>query len=97
MLPCRKSGHIESSQVVLEDLRQLVGRCAAEPAIGGEPEIGQVPVRGIKRALRSSERNDLDDQLTWEAEQQALCYETEDMHEGLAAAREKRSPAFKGR
>ncbi|NNL65908.1 MAG: enoyl-CoA hydratase/isomerase family protein [Myxococcales bacterium] len=56
-----------------------------------------LPVRGIKQALRATESNDLDAQLTWEAEQQALCYETEDMHEGLAAAREKRAPRFSGR
>ncbi|MBW2312753.1 MAG: enoyl-CoA hydratase/isomerase family protein [Deltaproteobacteria bacterium] len=56
-----------------------------------------LPVRGLKQALRASEGNHLDAQLTWEAEQQALCYETEDMHEGLSAAREKRAPSFKGR
>jgi enoyl-CoA hydratase/carnithine racemase len=54
-------------------------------------------VRGIKQALRASETNTLDTQLGWEAEQQALCYETEDMQEGLAAAREKRPPSFRGR
>jgi len=56
-----------------------------------------LPVRGIKQALRTSETNTLDAQLDWEAQQQALCYETEDLHEGLAAAREKRVPRFKGR
>lgn len=60
-------------------------------------EAAPLPVRGIKEALRRSETNGLDAQLGWEAEQQALCYETEDMQEGLAAAREKRPPRFQGR
>jgi enoyl-CoA hydratase len=65
----------------------------AERIAGSAP----LPVRGIKQALRASETNTLDAQLGWEAEQQALCYETEDMQEGLAAAREKRPPSFRGR
>jgi enoyl-CoA hydratase len=54
-------------------------------------------VRGIMRALRESPNRDLAAQLAWEAEQQALCYETADLQEGLAAAREKRPPRFQGR
>lgn len=56
-----------------------------------------LPVRGIKQALRRSLDVSLDEALVYEAEQQALCYETEDMQEGLAAARERRPPAFRGR
>lgn len=56
-----------------------------------------LPVRGIKQALRQTFDATLDAELGYEAEQQALCYETEDMQEGLSAAREKRPPAFKGR
>lgn len=60
-------------------------------------EAAPLPVRGIKHALRHSAERTLDQQLAWEAEQQALCYETGDMQEGLAAAREKRAPRFRGR
>ncbi len=56
-----------------------------------------LPVRGLKQALRHSLDRSLDEALTFEAEQQALCYETEDMQEGLAAARERRAAAFTGR
>jgi enoyl-CoA hydratase len=72
----------------------LVAATALARQIAGSAPL---PVRGIKQALRASETNTLDAQLGWEAEQQALCYETEDMREGLAAAREKRPPRFRGR
>jgi len=75
-------------EAVLSEAKEL-----ARGIAGSAP----LPVRGIKRALRASEANDLDAQLGWEAEQQALCYETEDMQEGLAAAREKRPPRFQRR
>jgi enoyl-CoA hydratase/carnithine racemase len=53
-------------------------------------------VRGSKRALARSLDSDLGAQLEFEAEQQSLCYETADLGEGLAAARAKRSPRFRG-
>lgn len=54
-------------------------------------------VRGVKRALARSLDASLEDQLRFEAEEQAHCFESEDVHEGLAAARERRKPAFSGR
>ncbi len=54
-------------------------------------------VRGVKRALRRSAGASLEDQLSFEADVQARCFETEDVKEGLAAAREKRDPVFPGR
>ena len=54
-------------------------------------------VRAVKRALARSENVSLEDQLSFEAQQQAACFETEDVAEGLSAAREKRSPKFQGR
>jgi enoyl-CoA hydratase len=55
-----------------------------------------VAVRGTKRALARSMSASFDEQLDFEAEQQALCYETADLGEGLAAARERRPPRFTG-
>jgi len=57
---------------------------------------GPLAVRGTKRSLRLSEGHDLDQQLDTEAAEQAVCYESADLIEGLAASRERRDPAFKG-
>jgi len=54
-------------------------------------------VRGVKRALARSLDASLEDQLSFEAEEQARCFESEDVHEGLAAVRERRKPGFSGR
>jgi enoyl-CoA hydratase/carnithine racemase len=54
-------------------------------------------VRGAKQALARSLEATLDEQLRFEAEQQARNYETRDLAEGIAAAREKRAPRFDGR
>lgn len=56
-----------------------------------------VAVRGTKRALARAFEVGLDEQLEFEAEQQAVCYETADLAEGLRAARERRAPRFDGR
>lgn len=53
-------------------------------------------VAGVKRSLERSERATLEDQLSFEAEVQAACFESSDVHEGLAAARERREPKFAG-
>ncbi len=55
-----------------------------------------VAVRGTKRALARSLTASFEEQLDFEAEQQALCYETSDLGEGLAATRERRPPRFRG-
>ena len=54
-------------------------------------------VQGVKRALDRSLHASLEDQLSFEASEQAVCFESEDVHEGIAAAREKRDPSFQGR
>jgi enoyl-CoA hydratase len=55
-----------------------------------------VAVRGVKRALARSETASLDDQLDFESAEQSICFESEDMLEGIAAARERREPVFSG-
>jgi len=55
-----------------------------------------IAVRGVKRALARSLDSDLAGQLDFEADQQARCSETADLGEGLAAARSKRPPRFRG-
>lgn len=52
--------------------------------------------RGLKRALARSAGARLEEQLGFEASEQALCFESEDVQEGLAAARERRTPRFRG-
>jgi enoyl-CoA hydratase len=56
-----------------------------------------LPVRGAKEALARSPEASLDEQLRFEAEQQARNYESRDLAEGIAAVREKRDPRFEGR
>lgn len=54
-------------------------------------------VRAIKRALARSEAAPLEDQLQFEATEQARSFETSDAREGLAAIRGRRAPRFEGR
>ncbi len=60
-------------------------------------ESAPLAVRATKRSLAASPLAALDAQLDQEAREQALCYESADLLEGLAAARERRPPGFKGR
>lgn len=50
-----------------------------------------------KKAVYTSERHTLDDQLDMELAHQLACFQSEDAKEGLAAFLEKRSPEFRGR
>lgn len=54
-------------------------------------------VRGAKRSLARTASETLDRQLDTEAAEQALNYESHDLLEGIAAARERRTPRFSGR
>jgi enoyl-CoA hydratase len=54
-------------------------------------------VRAVKRALARTESTTIEDQLQFEASEQARNFESEDAQEGIAAVREKRAPKFAGR
>jgi enoyl-CoA hydratase len=60
-------------------------------------EASPVVVRQLKRNLGAVDGRDLDAALLAEARAQAVSYGTEDLAEGLAAARERRDPTFPGR
>ena len=53
--------------------------------------------RAVKRALDRTLDATLEDQLSFEAAEQAMCFESQDVHEGLAAAKDRRPPKFTGR
>lgn len=53
--------------------------------------------KGIKRLMRASFGNDLDDQLALEAQVQGEMGRTRDFKEGVLAFLEKRAPRFEGR
>ncbi|HKO56606.1 MAG TPA: enoyl-CoA hydratase-related protein [Thermoanaerobaculia bacterium] len=55
-----------------------------------------LPIADIKRALRSSERNELRAQLDLEAEHQLRAFRSRDAAEGMAAFFEKRAAEFRG-
>ena len=56
-----------------------------------------VPSRLTTLALRDGGHGDFESALQWEALAQPMTLATEDLQEGIAAAREKRPPRFTGR
>jgi enoyl-CoA hydratase/carnithine racemase len=75
-----------------EQVLQAAQETAAEIA-GNAP----LAVRAVKQALRRSEAASLEDQLQFEAGEQAKNFESADAQEGLAAVRDRRDPRFEGR
>lgn len=73
---------------VLPAARELAASIAA---------CAPLAVRGVKRALARSPRATLEDQIAFEAREQAACFESQDVQEGLAAVRDRREPKFEGR
>jgi enoyl-CoA hydratase/carnithine racemase len=82
----------------------LVNRAVApESVLTGAREMaaafaanGPLAVQGVKRALAQSAGASLEAQLDFEADLQARCFASQDVHEGLAAVRERRDPRFRG-
>ncbi|MDH3210878.1 MAG: enoyl-CoA hydratase/isomerase family protein [Myxococcales bacterium] len=79
---------VVAPDAVLPTARELAAEFAASAPLA---------VRAVKRALARSPYVSLEDQLSFEAEEQAACFETQDVREGLAAAKERRPPRFQGR
>jgi enoyl-CoA hydratase len=83
----------------------LVNRAVGREALRDEAlalarsiaEAAPLALRATKRSLLASPGATLDEQLDQEAREQARCYESADLLEGLAAARERRPPRFTGR
>ncbi len=76
------------AEEVVPEARRLAGEIAV---------CAPLPNRALKRALDRSLSASLEDQLSFEASEQAVNFESEDVHEGIAAVREKRDPRFRGR
>lgn len=79
------ANRVLSREDVLAEAQQTAAEIAANA-----PDA----VRAVKQALRRSEGASLEDQLQFEASEQAKNFESADAQEGIAAVREKRVPRF---
>ena len=79
-------------------LDQLTGQARSRSELAGK--LAQAPTRAIglmKRAFNRSFRVTLEDQLSYEADLQAVAARTADFHEGVQAFLDKRAAVFRGR
>ncbi len=72
---------------VLSTARELATEFAANAPMA---------IRATKRALARTFDSSLEDQLSFEAEEQAICFESADVRRGLQAVAEKTAPKFEG-
>jgi len=94
MLDGDEAARIGLANRVLPRDEVLAAAAATAAEIAGNAPLA---VRAVKRALRRTETASIEDQLQFEATEQARNFESEDAHEGIAAVREKRAPRFEGR
>ena len=79
--------------------RVMASEEVLEQASSAAREIAEnapLAVRAVKQALRRTENASIEDQLQFEASEQAQNFESTDAQEGIAAVREKRTPKFRG-
>jgi enoyl-CoA hydratase/carnithine racemase len=81
------ANRVMASEEVLEQATAAAGEIA---------ENAPLAVRAVKQALRRTENASIEDQLQFEASEQAKNFESMDAQEGIAAVREKRPPNFRG-
>jgi len=74
-----------------EELTDQVAEIAS-----GIAATAPIPSRYTKVALRDGGHRDFESAVQWEALAQPVTLSTADLHEGIAAAREKRTPLFRG-
>jgi enoyl-CoA hydratase len=74
-----------------EELTDRVAEIAS-----GIAATAPIPSRYTKVALRDGGHRDFESAVQWEALAQPVTLSTADLHEGIAAAREKRTPVFRG-
>lgn len=79
----------------LVDVDRLEARVTdiADSLLAGAPVAQMFAKQGLDRSGGVS----FEEALAWEGQSQSICFATEDVLEGLAAFREKRSPDFQGR
>ncbi len=70
------------------DVAALAAKIAAQPPLA---------VRGAKRAVAASGRLPIDEGLVFEAEQQKVCLQSDDMREAITAVVESRAPVYRGK
>jgi enoyl-CoA hydratase len=73
---------------LLEDTLAVAGRIAG---------AGPIAIRLTKSGLRAGGHASMEEALQFEALAQPVTFATEDLREGLAATKERRSPQFTGR
>lgn len=71
-----------------ERVRTVAGEIAANAPL---------PLAQIKKGIQLAQTKTLEQMFDYDARMQALCLNTKDIQEGIAAAKEKRAPLFSGK